>query len=469
MTDWANRITFRVSSADPDADFPVWVDLSDYLLTSGSPFDFRLGRQNDLDQAEPAQVDILLLNNDDRFTYGNTSSPYTSWWGPGRLCQIQELVGGLTLDRFTGYLQIPTEAIMSAGLQQVVRVSAVDRLGRLATVDPFVSTLAAHILGSGGTALVDYWPFSDQGSVFTNARGGPRMETSTGRTAAAYSGEPEILSGSGTPLPGDDIAPLRLVPANTGTTTSACVNMQALYSVLLAERSLAAGQVLTVVTWVNLDLTLDEEVNVITVSTSDGPVVLSRRPTGDAFAPLAWRLTKPVGTLTGSVNSTLLVGSYRYYMLGLRFGFSTNLIEMWVDGDIYTGTLTGVLAGPAIIDAVYFGPNFLGSVAHMQMYLGSSTDWDNDDFLAQRTVGLLGLERQTTGERIKSIARYAGLPNWSFVNTIDPGQSVMQAATLAGQTPLDAMRDAVRTEQGLLYVDGSGRLVFKDRRTLYNI
>jgi len=45
----------------------------------------------------------------------------------------------------------------------------------------------------------------------------------------------------------------------------------------------------------------------------------------------------------------------------------------------------------------------------------------------------------------------------------------MQAATLAGDTPLTAMRDAERTEQGLLYVDGSGNLIFKDRRTLYNI
>ena len=61
------------------------------------------------------------------------------------------------------------------------------------------------------------------------------------------------------------------------------------------------------------------------------------------------------------------------------------------------------------------------------------------------------------------------VPNTDFANTVDTGSSVMAPATLAGRTPLDAMREAETIEQGLLFVNGSGNLIFKDRRTLDNI
>jgi hypothetical protein len=45
----------------------------------------------------------------------------------------------------------------------------------------------------------------------------------------------------------------------------------------------------------------------------------------------------------------------------------------------------------------------------------------------------------------------------------------MQAAKLAGQTPLDALQNANATERGRLFVAGDGRTVFQDRVRTLNV
>jgi len=47
------------------------------------------------------------------------------------------------MDRATGYLQTPTELVVTSGIEQRVSVSIVDRLNRLETGEPMISTLTA--------------------------------------------------------------------------------------------------------------------------------------------------------------------------------------------------------------------------------------------------------------------------------------------------------------------------------------
>lgn len=463
MTIWSN-VVFEVSSADPDADTPVWVDLTPYVRPTRQRIELNTGRQSELDQSEPSQLTLLLDNRDDRFTFGNTSSPYAAWWGPGRRCRLRETVGGHTLDLFTGYLEMPTETVVVEGKDQTVTVSAVDRLGRLEKTQTFVSTLAAHIVGSESVALSAYWPLLDQSLPFANAVGSNPLGTVvlTGSVNPLET-QPSLEFANDPPLPGDDLSTLRMIPGVNGAGTAWAPILFSAVSGSGAP-SLAAGQVMTAVMWVNLDLTYDDSITLFVIATSDGPITATRRA---AVSGGDIRLTKPVGTLTGSVNSGIVVGSNRWYQIGVRFGYSTNVLELWVDDNVHVATLSGVLAGPVDIQ-VQVGPYILGSVAHLQLYIGADADWTNTDFVSQRAVGLTGLERQTTGERIRTIAQYAGIPG-AELNRIDTGCSVMSRALLAGKTPLDAMREAEQTEQGLLHVDGTGNLVFADRRTLYNI
>lgn len=471
-----NTYAFYVSSADPDDD-PVWVDLTDRVREDEQPMSALTGRQNDLAEADAGRFVAQLDNDNDDFTYGNDASPYASWWGPGRKCQLRETVAGQELNMWTGYLETPTESIETAQVtddeneltldRKRVSITAIDRMGRLETAESFPSTLAAHIVGSARNGcLAGYWPLLDAVDTFRPVVGSvpARVVIATGSTNPAEVW-PHVEPQGGVRLPGDDATPALMVP---GLNVGALAWVPELSIDWSGNNppSLAAGQALTEVLWFNQGSTnpLSSWPGVFDFSHTDGVVSVQRTDSGSADY---FRVTSPLGTLTGSADGTagIAEGTDRYYIVAIRFGYTPNTLELWIDDQTFTATLSGSYAGPTSIFTMLAMP--LGSVAHWQLYVGDPSDFTNADFLAQREVGLLGLERQTTGDRIRSIARYAGIPESEWL--IDPGQAIMQRASLAGKTPLTAMREAEAVERGLLYVDGSGRLVFKDRRTLYNV
>lgn len=465
---WENRFTFEVSSAAPDA-APVWVDFTSRIRDNVAAMDLRIGRQTNLDGSSPSVLTLLLDNVDDALTYGNTSSPYP-WWAPGLRCRLRETIAGVVMDRFTGFTQVPEETLAAAGLEQKVSLTAVDRLGDLQGGLTFTSTLAAHILGSARPgALKGYWPLLDASTPFANQAPGASSAAASVNLAAGTgyptTRQPRVTPNGGTRIAGDDGTPALLQPGVSGAVTAgSSIYVSAdLSNVTLAAPTLSAGQVATAVIWANLDLTYDDLITILEITTNDGVVDLRRQTNASGGT---FRITKPVGTLTGAVNSTVVVGSSVYYICAIRYGYTPNLLEMWVNDQVYTAALAGALAGPDLVASIFTAA--YGSIAHMQLYVGDANAFTYADFLLQRQVGLLGLERQSTGDRIRTIAQYAGIPNSEIANTIDAGTSVMQRASLAGKTRLDAMREAEVTEQGLLYVDGSGNLCFADRRTIYN-
>lgn len=458
MTTWADRIGFRVSTADPDDD-PVWVDVSDYLLTTVAEIGVEIGRQNDLDQSNPTVVDLLLNNTDGRFTYGNTSSPYAAWWGPGRKCQLFETIGTTIVEIFTGYLQTPTETIMSP-LFGTVHISAVDRLSRLATAEPFVSTLAEHIkyAGRSGTQFW-YYPLSDAGAPFAEASA---TSAEPMRFSAFRSPGGSIAAQAGTAIVADDVRPHRL------TMDSAPSGIAFYLAATLSTKvNLAGTDVLTVTVWGRREVDYSTTVLSYLLYLWDGGndfLILRTGSAGTAGFKLDCRFG--AGTATSSTFSDS--ATERWALYGAQIALSPASASAWMDDQTASPSFSG---SPSDSDFQYIisGLNFDGSTAHAMVHIGPAGSYTHEDFLAQREMGLHGLERQTTGERIRTIAAYAGIPLAEYDSTVDDGTVVMQRASLAGKTPLEAMREAERAEQGLLYVDGAGQLVFKDKRSIYNI
>jgi hypothetical protein len=89
------------------------------------------------------------------------------------------------------------------------------------------------------------------------------------------------------------------------------------------------------------------------------------------------------------------------------------------------------------------------------------------DHLAQFQVGMLGLEGQTTGQRVTTILNYAGVP--AGLRQVDVGCSFMAKATMAGRAPGDLLAEAVTTEQGRGFMSGDGRYVFHGRDRVLNV
>lgn len=459
---WENRIVFEVSSAEPDAEVPVWVDLSLRILDDLQAVRLQIGRQNDLEQAEPARLDLLLNNADDALTFGNTLSPYAAWWGPGRKCRLRDTVSGALLTLFTGYIEVPDEAIITAGIEARVAISAMDRLGRLADSPRFVSTLTEYIRFAGGAALKAYWPLNDASGATTGASlvagVGPMLQV------VNYNDTPhqdQLLWGERTGPIGDDAAYVQLNP-------TAAVIAAGVGGPRIVRRdfnvSLNAGQVVAIAGWVYMPVgSVGDQVLVSHPNNSADP-------TFQFTASVTGGWTLLVSTSAGSVSPTLpATKTDSWQMFGGLLNVTSGAITFFVGDQTTTANLAGASSGTfqevALASAGETGYSF----GHIQFYAGDPGQLNQAFFTAQYQMGLLGLERQPTGERVRTIAQYAGLPNVDTANTIDTGASIMRRAELAGKDPLTAMREAETTEQGLLSTDPDGRLVFRDRRTLYNI
>jgi hypothetical protein len=459
---WEGRGVFEVSSADPDSASPVWVDFTSRIRDVVQAPTLATGRQNDLEQSEPSVFAATLDNVDDALTYGNTSSPYP-WWGPGRKCRYRDVIAGTNMPLFTGYLQVPTELQATSGLEQRVQITAVDRLGRLGGGEPFVSTLAEHIKYNAGTTVRGYWPYLETGPpVFREIQqrlpeGRP---SKLGGTLATPVAAASVGFGTAPSLFADD-ATAALFSGGLDASNSAIDAYGVQYLLAASNIVVHAGETVTMVLWIrpeNDPPPIPDKICGLFLTQHN--LQISRATTGVTLSCFG-------SFLTGSITMPAL-SSDQWMPLAIRFGYTPSVFEVWLQGQQIVGTLSGSAPVIELITGIIAPYTFASSVAHVQLYSGDPSGYTFANFQAQYQMGLLGLERQTTGDRIRTIAQYAGIPV-SELTQIDSGQSVMQRAQLAGQTPLDAMRDAERTEQGLLYVDGSGNLVFKDRRTLYNI
>lgn len=440
----------------PDDPNPVYVDITLFVRTEETPLIIQRGRQSELDIIQSSQLTAVLDNTDNRFTTGYTGGPYGANWITGKRIRYSETVAGLTFILFTGYLEFPdVDSWQPIGYQEV-QLTAVDRLTRLGRGKPFVSTLGAHIMGSvRNGCLKGYWPLNDATQPFAAAVG--TLQPILSVLSSVQAAVPTFQTGL--TLPGDDAPSLHL----TWDTTSPVAPV-------IEPRTfdtftpLTAGQVVTIVGWVNVD-TLNLAGLGAVVTNDASPTTPSQQlfaqavsdANGSHWAAIAGGdfIEAPIGTANGTS---------RWYLVGLRFGFTPNVLEIWVDNTSYSTTFATVYTFTNIYAAFITAH---GNMVHHQLYVGAPADFTFADFTAQRAVGLTGLEYQATGQRINSILDYAGVS--ATDRLVDAGVSVMAPATLAGMAPADALALAVATERGRGFISGDGKYVFQDRIHTYNV
>jgi hypothetical protein len=465
---WENRLTFRISSADPGSDTPVWFDFTTRVRDVVQVLEWGVGRTDDVDATEPGTLTILLDNRDDALTYGNTTSPYAAWWGPGRRCQLIETIGATSIVQVDAFLLMPEEQLATAGVEQYVSMTVVDVLGWLENAERFVSTLGAHVVGSSataGTPLV-YWPFNDEGRSFLPAIGAEKASAFAPKLGA-------VLAPASTAGPaGDDESYLAISGTPVGDTTLVSFGLAGLLEAPLTGVTISgAGQTLALSAWVRISSD-GATYGVFTFASADflDTIGLYLGTGGTVVARFVHLGNAYEASYAGGLGVEV------WQLVTVRYSITGAALTLWIGGQIVATTTVG---GPAISSITLLkaslgdqgrtDPGTGGahmSIGHLQLYIGADpTTMPYVAHLAQLDVGLNGLERQTTGNRISTILRYAGITGGAG---IDVGQSVMQRASLAGQTPAEALSAAARTEQGLLWVR-NGAVTFYDRRTLYNI
>ena len=180
-----------------------------------------------------------------------------------------------------------------------------------------------------------------------------------------------------------------------------------------------------------------------------------------------WLLDTFGSGMTGSCEGPI-AASDRWTIIGIRWGDTPLVQELWVDDQQIVGTPGGSVSGTTSEISHLYMPagRFDGSIAHVQIYIGDEDAYTFDDFTAQRRVGLDGFDRQSTGDRINTVLDFAGWP--AGRRDIDPGEAVMQPLQLAGKRPLEPLEEATETEQGRLFAR-AGRVVFHDRRRVHDV
>lgn len=453
------------SPIDPDASL-TWVNITHRVNDRLTSVTSAIGRQTELSQVDPGRVTLTLNNQDDWFTPGNPSSPYSPGWRTGMRLRCRDTIGARTFDVFDGWLLQPETIINTPGYDQTVTISVVDRLTRLRSAPAFLSTLTEWVRYNS-TGLVVYYPLVESSGAMqaldaTGTGVGPLVIEGTYIGAPVTHDDSVLTFGGASPPPaGEDMpgvlfSPI-LDPGGTFTVISRRLANRAIASI-----SLTGNAYVTVAAWLRLDQTNSSGVY---------QVVLIRDNAGANSISISYNGTKGQWQTTVSTNAgfTNVDGGFPQFgawqFVAVRLNNATGAVEFWVDQNSYSGTTGGASTGSIEILVLDSGSPGQGT-EHVQIHAGADTVFNHTVFLAQRQAGFSGLAGQLTGARIVTVAQYAGmLP--SELGEIDPGVASMQAARLAGQSPLAAMQEAEVTEQGLLHAYGR-RLVFHDRLRRYN-
>ncbi len=412
---------------------------------------------------EAASFSLVLRNVGFRYTPGNTSS--ATALATGMRIRFFEVILDQYIYHFTGFIEFPeVESVnLSMTQDQTIAISAVDQLTAWERSATCVSTLTEYIRYTGGSALKAWWTLSDvdaDGSGRSEISGvGPLIQVTN------YNDVPQVdqlvWAGRAGPV-GDDASYVQFAP------TAAVVASEYLGAPRLARRdftvALTAGESVAVMGWIYVPTDPNK---------LGGPgQVLNCH--GSSFGDPTFYLSVNSASWQGIVSTnaglrTLFLPSYKldgWTFVALILDVTSGAVTFCVDSLTTSGSVggasTGSLGEIALDGAVATG------LAWGQVQIWAGAGITSATALAQFSAGYSGLERQTTGDRIKTLARYAGLTDGQLTK-VDTGCSIMQTATLAGQTIAAAMYDARDTEQGDLFIDGAGLLTFRDRRTILNI
>lgn len=453
----------------------VWTDVTADVDTIRTPIAVDSGDTAE-SSGDTGSLTVVFNNPIQEYTPGNQLSSRYPNFTSGKRIRVTDTILDQVIYIFTGYITYPsieawTQSSSTAPRDQTITISAVDRLAKIAGGRTFVGTLAEHIMANGHGALAYFWPLGETASPATAVVGLSTLTETQDVYATGFTPtDPELASitwAGGEPAPGDDLRCLDLQPARdiAASVFTASYSLRGAATIVLT-----AGEVVTFVAWIRVDDRYDSgHIMQMGNSIGGGAPAFTAELKFDATASfLHGAAFAPSGNWGGTVDASEHGGTGRMFPVALRFGFSPAVIELWAGSNVYTGSMGVVIPSTGTSVDVELGSQFDGCLSGIQLYVGTEADWTHDDFLAQYEVGLQGLERQTTGQRIRTILGYAGVPG-SELGQIADGVSLMQRVTLKDRSPGDVLSEAVETEQGLLYAAGDGMPVFVDRIGLYNI
>lgn len=396
----------------------VWTDISAYVRNMS----YRRGRQHELDVIEAGTCRVTLDNRDRRFEPEYASGAYYPFILPMRRLRVTATFSSVDYGRFYGFVERWPLAWPALGKDATVTIEAVDALGAYGLFPAYPLTLlelspqchAYYRLGDSASAPVDSGPNS---------------------FAAATTSNVSVV------LPG-------LLPALAGDNGSLIRSGASGYVEIPTAAGLTAG-------------TGDFTVTAITSGTAAAWNVMQYNIGGTTAILVAVDSTKGYfytnnGTTVTVGTSVINDGDPHHLMCVRRSG----TLELWVDGVLEASTAgsTSTVNSPTLIQLN--NSNSVTSTIDEVAWWNRALPADDIELLAALS-GQATFAGQTTGARVSQIADLLSFS--PSQRSVDTGVATMQASAFGAQTPRDALNQTAATEEGLIYINGGGTLVFRDR------
>lgn len=451
---------------------PTWTDISSYVLTTGDGQPIQItgpARQDESSDTTPSQCSLTLINDDGRFTPGNSSSPYYPNVTPGVRVRVSESVAGTTYYRFDGYVDSWETTIAPGTRQALCAVSATDILARMGLDQPLRAAVIEEMLLDSPTSLYPLTEDSTASSagdltgknaaaVAVDSKYGAGTLTFgaactvAGVAAAAAFTSPDVGSASSTAR-GTYLSTPNVLPATASGLavevwfegpTAAPTGSETLWAI---PRFIGAASL------VCLSLSIDATTGLLR-ATAAGTGVRNVQVTGvDANA-------QPLNVCDGNWHHaviTLLGDTITLYVDGVATSATAISSLSWANSGqpISLGMFAAAAETPS------FATPFAGSLSLFAQYsaIPSATRVS-----AHYTAGLNAFAGERTDVHAARLLGYRA----NTGSSLDTGDGTVGVHDTDGAALQQALIDTAKAEGGLVYIDGQGRVVLQKRSTQYN-
>lgn len=457
-------LAFKVEVAfttQPFAASPSWTDITTYVIADSIENAF--GRSDEFPDVQPATLRLRLKNFDGRFTMGNTAGAYYPNVKIGRRVRVTTTYNAVAYVRFDGHVnQWPTQWLTPRATHAYADITATDRLKRYGQIGELRSILEEDTLLDGPTA---YYPLTEPSDATSVGNISKTIQGAGVLTQTGSGGMIDFGAGAG-PLPDELSAPLfnrssgtngQYIEASlpTPVTSTTGVTLECWFSIL----NNADAQYLAELT-ADKDATFGSEAfNIIHLTLAASGTVAARRYISTNVYSLTSAANYDDGrlhhlALTESISGTTVTA--RFYIDGVEDSNTTYTRD---DVGSYTRIFMGYRPGNVGTFNLY-----AGTLAHVAAH---PTALSAARVLSHYQAGFSGGAGERTDQRLGRIADWMAIP--SADRTFDTGDSSVGAQATSGQQPLEAARQVVGVEGGVLFINpADGDLTFHNRSRRYN-
>ena len=418
---------------------PTWVNVTSYVRDS-PPLRISRGTSR-VSRPRPGSLTVTFGNNDRRFDPDYASGPYANDLVPMVPIRVTATHNAVTYTLFRGFVSdwgVNTQD----GKDSTVTVTALDGLTVLQLLK-IGQVWGEEVQADSPRA---WYRFSDPVSSTTliDSSGNGYHGTPSGSPTFGAAGQITPGTDLAATLDGtDDYIELPLAAAPTGTSDfSVDVLFKTTEAVSTGQMFLATdGQVGYQAIFVGVSFYIGETGGVVAYINSTDTTTGQRLSSATGYNDGAWHLA----TITRSGTAAKL------YLDGAEVDTDTAGSTI----DIGTHVQGNIHIGRTLSAASWFD----GSLSEVVVY---DSELSAARVLAHYNAAFAPLNNQLTSARVTAVLDLIGWP--SALRDLDTGISTMGTLTDADITALEAIFQAVDTENGAAWITGAGKLWFGNRR-----